>query len=180
MASELDPLSQIYNAAWARLETSARVQSLVRTGNQIKFNKTSRISPEKFEISDGDLPELILTVSQLEANLLANSSSSRFLLKMEFWISTGDPRVVASSSILPLIWAIFCAMATWPGPLLDLTWFGQRFVTRTDLKEGTTGLTDQEKNRGVRGWSCIWGLEVELYVTTSNLFVGDAESGLLS
>lgn len=167
MAKEQDPLSQVYDLLWDLVEASPLVKSYVRVGNRIKFNDPSWISKEKSEVSSADLPEMILVVTQLTGRLRATSSSSSVLMKLEWLLSTGD--INATRGILPLLWAIFAALANWPATSESMTWAGKTFVKRIDLVDATVGLTDSEKNRGVRGFSSIWACEVEMFWGTTDV-----------
>jgi len=161
------PPAQVYDALWGLVEGSAYFQSLVKQGNRIKFNKQSFIPPDKIEISTTDVPEVTLVANQSQANLQGNSTASKLVFNYEWWISTGDVNVIRG--ILPVTWAIWCAMANWKNVLPLLKWSGQPFVKRYDFITGSVLLTDSEKNRGIRGFSSIWGCEVEMWFKTDDL-----------
>jgi hypothetical protein len=103
--------------------------------------------------------------------LRANSSSSMFLLTCDWWLSTGDPNVIRN--VLPVMFAVFCAMTPWPNMAQEdpplITWRGRPFIKRVDMITANFAITDPEKNRGIRGWSCVWSCEVESYLKTTDL-----------
>lgn len=158
---------QAYNALWALAEESTLLTSLVKPGNRVKFNRQTRSSPVKDEVSDSDLPELTLVVTQLSGKLRNTSSTSMALVQYEWLIATGDPSVVRN--VLPVMWAIFAAMAPWPSTAFALTWREKTFVKRLDMLEANLGLTDPDRNRGIDGWSAIWSSEVEMHFATTDV-----------
>jgi hypothetical protein len=163
----MDPFSLVYDALWTLAENSVVLTELVRVGNRIKFNHTGHFDPIKHEASEGDLPELVLVSTGCDGNLNQTSCSSMFTRRYEWLLATGDLSVV--NRLLPLEFALFCAMSDWPAVVNALQWNGKPFCKRTGLTNVNNGLTDPERNRGIRGWSAIWSLEVEMHFMTSEL-----------
>lgn len=177
MVSEKDPFSQVYDALWRLAEESPRLNALVRPRNRIKWNDRSWTPPDKLEVSDADMPELALLVTQLSGKIRWTSSGSQALLQFDWVLSTGDPSVIRS--VLPVMWAVYAAMTPWvtnvvtgPNPL---QYKGETFVKRVDLKEANLGFTDPERNRGIRGWSSVWSCEVEMAWKTDNVILSSQE-----
>ncbi len=167
--SEESPPAQVYDALWALAEQSAFFNSLVKIGNRIKFSSKAFVPPDKLEVSSSDLPEVMLVAAASQANLQGNSSSSKLVFNYEWWISTGDMSVIRG--ILPVTWAIYCAMANWKNVVAPLTWNGATFAKRYDFTNGSVLLTDGDKNRGIRGFSSVWACEVEMWFKTSDLIL---------
>ena len=168
--TELDPFSKVYNALWDLVEQSARLKSLVRVGNRIKSNRQTRTPQYKQEISDGDLPELQLLATQMVGKIRATSNGSSALMTLEWWMSTGDVNLINPTSLLPVMWALYAALTPWPSTAPQLiTWRGKTPIKRVDLLTANSGLADPERNRGIRGWSCVWACEVELYFATDDV-----------
>lgn len=172
--SEVPPPAQVYDALWGLAEASVYFKSLVKLGNRIKFNNPSWIPPDKPEISTSDLPEVTLIAASNQANLQANSSSSKLVYGYEWWIATGDVNVVRG--ILPVAWAVYCAMSGWSDIIPILTWKNLPFVKRFDFTNQSILLTDSDKNRGVRGFSFIWGCEVEMWFKSDDLKAQNQET----
>ena len=84
-----------------------------------------------------------------------------------WWLSTGDFRVTLS--LHPVEFALWACHAQWQSTLSALTWQGKSFVKRVDAMALSEGLTDVEKNRGIKGWSCVWVTEVEMHFATKDL-----------
>lgn len=162
-----NPFSDVYDALWDLAEASDLLTSLVKPKNRVKFNQTRTGGTIKDQVSEADLPELVLVASGSSCNLHDTSSSSRITRNYEWIISTGDLRI--NNKLLPVEWAIFCAMLDWPTVLASLQWQGAGFIKRTAVTDISTGQSDAERNRGIAGWSSIWGIEVEMHFQTSLL-----------
>lgn len=163
----MDPFSQVYNALWSLAEGSDRLTEMVRLGNRIKFNQTDYSNPLKNEVGEADLPELVLVSTGSSGNIHQTSCSSMFTRTYEWIIATGDASVI--NVLLPLEFILFAAMTNWQSVLGPLTWQGLSFVKRANLLNINNGLTDSERNRGIVGWSAIWGIEVEMHFETRDL-----------
>lgn len=165
-----NPFSLAYDALWELAENSERLTSLVRLKNRIKFNHTGQSSPIKDEVSNTDLPELVLVSTASSGNLHETSNTSRITRQYEWIIATGDTRVQAS--LLEVEWALFAAMVNWPAVLGALRWPDDAvdgFCKRTNILGINSGLTDPERNRGIIGWSSIWAIEVEMHFWSAQL-----------
>ena len=169
--NEPDPFIKAYQVLMNLALGSKRVTSLVKPGNRVWYDIQSDIPPDKEEVSQGDLPELTLLPTTLTAKLRSNSSSSYALMRYEWWIATGQEGL--ANAVLPLTFAVFAAMAPWPGYVQDgltpLKWRGREYITRIDLSDANFGLQRPEQNRGIKGWGCVWACEVEMYFKTSDL-----------
>lgn len=162
-----DPLSTVYDALWTLMEGNTTLASLVKPGNRIKFNQQRPESPVKDQVSEADLPELMLVVSSIEPNMQATSNSSSLEVTFDWVLSTGDMSVLRK--LLPVTWYLYCAMTNWNTILTALTWNGREFVKRCEALTANTGLADPERNRGIVGWSCLWSCKVLMYFTTTDL-----------
>lgn len=166
---EDDPFVQTYNALWDLAENSQQLTDLVKPANRIKFNQSGPPNrhPIKTQVSQADLPELVLVSTGLEASMHSTSSSSSCIRRFEWIISTGDMVIV--DKLLPVEWAIFAAMAAWKTTVSVLTWNGLSFNKRMDITSVDNGLTDPSRNRGVQGWSALWRCEIEMHFATRDL-----------
>lgn len=173
MASETNPINIVHDSLWGLADASALLQSLVRLTNRIRFNQPGYEDPQKPAISDDDLPELSLFIQRMNGKLRSNSSGSELTATFNWVISTGDFSI--SRTAAPVAWALYCAMASWPSVAGALTWKGKTFIKRVDLQDVQFGLLEREQNRGIRGWSAVWGCEVYMSFTTSDLLVASGE-----
>lgn len=165
-----NPLTLVFDALWSCLEESPNFISDVAAGNRIKFNLTANRNPQKQQINDSDLPEVVLTSTGGSGGLFVTSSSSRMVQRYSWVMSTGDFRI--QNYLHQVKWEIFCGMTGWQSILGALVWplnSGKTFVKRTDLLDITEGLSNPDQNRGINGWSAIWNAEVEMAFTTQDL-----------
>lgn len=163
----MTPFVLVYDALWELAEASSPLAEIVKPSNRIKFNHTGTKDPIKREVSQADLPEIILVTTGTAGNIQETSSTSRINKQFEWIVATGDLSVV--NRLLPIEWAIWCAMIDYKAVLGALTWESQHFVKRCALLNASSGFTDSERNRGIRGWSSVWSIEVEMHFRTSNL-----------
>lgn len=165
-----NPFRLVYEALWDLAEASAPLTDTVKLGNRIRFDHTDYFNPIKEEVSDADLPELVLVATATSGNMHETSSSSRINVQYEWLIATGDMSVV--NALLPVTWYLWAAMANWREQLGALRWPAAAtdgFVKRTQFLSANTGLTDSQRNRGIVGWSSVWAIEVEMHFATSDL-----------
>lgn len=167
----VNPFTLVFDALWSILENSPQFTSDVKPGNRIHLNLTNLPNALKQQISDSDLPEVILTTAGASSiGLFTTSSTSRIVKQYQFLISTGDQRV--QNYLNQVQWDIFCCFTGWQSLLGGLIWpvgSGRNFVKRADLVDNQEGLQDSDRNRGNVGWSSIWTGEVEMHFSTSDL-----------
>lgn len=164
----MNPFDLVFDQLWNLAEASAPLDALVRERNRIKFNKTGDRDPLKQTVAVADLPELVLGTNGASAiNMHATSCSSMITRRYTWLLSTGDYRV--NEILNPVEWAIFCAMTNWKASLGSLTWNSKSFVKRMNFVDVSEGQSDPQLNRGIKGWSALWGCEVEMHFTTSEL-----------
>ena len=110
----------------------------------------------------------------MTAQIRATSSGSYATMNLEWWLSTGDTSV--HRTVLPVMWAVFAAMTPWPAiaPTL-VSWKDKPFIKKVDLMSANLGLADRERNRGIVGWSAIWGCEVQLGFATRDVIDSNSE-----
>lgn len=167
MPFAVDPFTLCYGELKNLALQSDRLKSLVRPGNFIWWNDPGRITPDKDQIGEGDLPELALVVVGLEGSLRATSSGSYASITYQWQISTGDPDV--ERFILPVTWAVYAAMMPWPFMSPQLLWNGQPFVKNVDTKEYAIGYANAQQNRGIAGWSALWSTKVDMAFKTQDV-----------
>ena len=163
-----DPFSLVFDKLWELAEVSQPLMRLVSPGNLIKFNKAQDRDPLKQQILTADLPELVLTgVGSTEANLLESSCSSKIVRQYSFILSTGDYRI--TSFLLPVQFALFCALADYQAVLCPLQWKSKTFITQANWVSLSEGMSNPELNRGIKGWSSLWTCMVEMHFSTADL-----------
>ena len=160
-----NPFDLVFDRLWDLAESHPDVTRLVKPGNRVRFDRPQR-APIKEEIADADLPELVLLPDGATFGLLRTSASSSVVKRYSWLVATGDFRTPTVNAIE---WALFCAMLNAQSVLGALAWEDASFVKRVDLSELTEGFADSERNRGIRGWSAISKVEVEMHFRTATL-----------
>jgi len=161
----VNPFVQVYNALWDLLEAHAGLTDLVPVGNRIKMVDDNR-DPIKDQISSADVPELRLVPIGGTPHIFRTSSSSSCIKRYEIQISSGHQTV---EMLYNVEWEILRAMMSWIPTLMDLTWEGKKFVKLVRPGEMPEGVTSQDLNRGIVGWSTLWACEVTMWFHSDDL-----------
>lgn len=163
-----NPFTLVYDGLWTLLEHYPAFVSDVKVANRLKYNSATNRDPLKQTVEVADLPEVALICSGThDAKMRANSSSSKCIRQYQWIINTGDFRL---NEILHQIeWDIYVGMQDWDKILTALQWANKSFVKRVDFTDVSEGQSDPSRNRSIRGWTAIWGCEVEMWFTTSDL-----------
>jgi len=179
-----DPFSQVDRALWDLLEAHEGFTDRVRSGNRIKFSGGGSRSPMKDQVSEADLPEVRLIPTGGTPTLEIDSHTCQVVRRWEIQIATGDQRVdeagdltgtdkAYGASLLPVEWEILRAMQGWRDVLRALNWPADEenkpFVLVHKCQPFTDGTTNTDLNRGIKGWSTVWGLEVYMAFLTSDM-----------
>lgn len=172
-----NPFSGVYSALWRLVDDSTRMSSLVRLGNRIRYDHSTPGPSAKAQISNADLPELVLISTGSSGNIHQTSSTSSFIRTYEWLLSTGQQSM--TNSLLPVEWALFCALENWKHVITQLTWPNEHwyFVKRMSLMSVANGLADGDRNRGMTGWSAIWSVEVEMHFKSADMRAYNLGSG---
>lgn len=171
----MDPFSLVFNALWELAEGSSVLTSLVKPGNRPHLDDDRYTAGVKNEVNTADLPELILLPVSANGNI-RNTSSSTMITRQYTWvISTGDSR--PNFRLHPVEFALYAEMANWPLVINALLWNGYKFATMTNVVNAEQGESDPERNRGIKGWSALWTIEVRMDFRTADLLAYGAGSG---
>ena len=164
--TETDPLTQLHDAIWVMLEDDAAFCQLVQRQNRVKYPVTSRLAA-KDSVQSADLPEVWVVPVRAVPHVDNTSGSSRLLVTWEIRVTTGDQR--PQTTLLPLTWILFRALANWKTRLRALTWGGNTFVVSCVPSGVTFGEVDLELERGVSGWVALWVVETDILVSSTAL-----------
>lgn len=162
-----DPFSQVYDALFGLVANDPRITALVRPGNLITYGQLRNANPDKENYSVADLPTLHLISSTASVNLFDTSSTSKVIKRYSWVGATGDFRIHSLHSVE---FALLCALANWKKYLGLLRWpetADKSFVKALRTGDFATTLGDGE--RGIRGWSTVLNIEIELHFTTQHL-----------
>ena len=175
----INPLTLVLDALWELVERHADLDLTFNARNLIKFNNPNNRDPLKVQVQAADTPELVLAPIAGLINMGNTSCTSRYVQTYSWLISTGDLRLV--DHLLDVEWFLFGAMHNWDVVLTALEWpigSGRHFVKRCDIVSVTQGMSDADRNRGIRGWSALWAVDVEMWFKTTDVVAElvDAES----
>ena len=166
--SATSPFSLVFDSLWELMDNSPLITALVKEGNKIKFNKDNIRNPLKDAILSNDVPELILVCEGSSLiNPHATSCTSQINRRYSWLLSTGDMRV--HEHFFDIEWAVFVSMLNWKNTVSPLTYLDSTFAKRCDMLDATNGLSDPERNRGIKGWSAVWRCEIEMHFNTKQL-----------
>lgn len=162
-----NPFNLVHNKLWDMIERVPDVDDIVAKGNRIKYNSTVSRDIEKQRIQAADVPELSL-VTEGGPVRMQNTSSTTMITRRWTWvIATGDKRL--NEFLFPVEWMLIGALLNWKSELTALEWDSQRFVHRCDVLDTLEGMTAQDRNRNMVGWSSLWRCEVEMHFKTSDI-----------
>jgi len=164
--AETNPFILLYDALWELLESYAGFTDLVRLGNRIKFSGDNR-APVKQEMQSADLPEVRLVCTGGTPHVQRTSGSSSCTKTFSVQIATGDQRY--NESLFPVEWAIYKAMARWQSILGALIWEGESFVKQCQPVSSRIGLAEFDVARGIKGWTSVWEIEIDMWFSTAIL-----------
>jgi len=162
-----DPFSLVYNALWTLLEAHAEFAALVKVGNRIKFNAAGGDDPIKDKLSSADLPEVRLLCTGTSPHVQHTSGSSSCIKFFEIQVATRSQQYTAE--LFPVEWEIYRAMSKWATVLSALTWNSKTFVKLARPTDGQQGVSTDDVDRGGHGWVSVWGIEVQMWFTTTDL-----------
>lgn len=162
-----NPFVIVYDALWALALSNKNLEKLVKPGNRISFGSAKNDSPIKDVAGHADLPELLLTQSTATANIHNSSCGIKVVRAYTFILNTGDYRL--SANLSQVEWALLCGLCNYKAELLELKWNDKNFVIRPDVVSIATGESDQQRNRGIRGWSAAWSVEVEMHFAKTDI-----------
>lgn len=153
----LDPFSLVYNALWELVERNQKLKELLPAGNRVKFDDEN---PIKSEVTDADLPELML--------LLAGGTPGQYdtrdyksITRQYVWaLETGDYRV--NPIYNRITFELWRSMVDFECVLCALTWCNCNFVKDCRMVSVDENRANPEANRLIEGWVGLWACEVDM------------------
>jgi len=155
-----DPFTQVLERLWELLEGHAPLAAMVRPGNRIKLTGDGG-DPYKQDLQHADRPELVIEPGRGEVRLAATSTSTTAAQDFDLRLATGSLHV--AGELFPITWEIVKALAA-AGEALGLD-----FVRNVRLIALADSRTDAGANRGVRGWSTVLTVRVEMWFARAEL-----------
>ena len=161
-----DPFSIVFQALWDMIDASVPLSAMVKPGNKIRFNNNDW-APLKDSVMAADMPELILNSSGSSEAAQINSAGRGITRIYQWQISTGNFNI--DQGLFPVQWAVFSAMADYAEALTQLKWRNNFFVLKCDLVSITEGISDEQANRGIRGWAALWSAQVMMNFSIADM-----------
>ena len=148
---------------------------LIKVGNRVTYGslKETDRSTIKESVTTADTPELILVDEGGQLNPHANSSGGQFMQNFGIYVSTGDYRYCTLASVIN--WYVWCNIINWKTVLGGLTWNGAPFVKGLQTIPVQIRESNPERNRNLKGWNCIWRIQIELRIQDAYLVYTETE-----
>lgn len=167
MAEQTDPYTIVLGGLYTLLLRQTELARRVNARNIITFTGADR-DPIKPEVSEADLPEIRIVAIGSRPMEHGSSSLSTDTALFEIQVASGDQRL--DHQHFPLKWEIFRAMRTGlDSTMKALRWNEKQLVLSTALVRATEGVLDSDLNRGIKGWSGLYGVEIEIQFRTLDL-----------
>jgi hypothetical protein len=167
VAEQTDPYTIVLGGLYTFLLRQTELARRVKVRNIITFTGPDR-DPIKPEVSAADLPEI--RIVSIGSRPMEHSSScmSTDTALFEIQVASGDQRL--DHQHFPLKWEIFRALRHGlESTMKALQWNERSFVLSASLVRVTEGVLDSDLNRGIKGWSGLYGVEVEMQFRTIDL-----------
>ena len=170
-----NPIRLVHQAIWSLLRANSTLcgaSGLVKVSQQIAYYGTDRVPPRDV-MTEGKTPEMEVLGVGMVPHLQQTSSGSALTWRFEIHCTSGSE---LAATIHDIQWEIFRAMEAWEDFLPALTWEGNGFVkvcrpvAARESLGGTRAATT--RNRGRRGWTCVWACEVSMDFTTADIALG--------
>jgi hypothetical protein len=162
-----NPFSMVYSELWSILLKHPGFVRDVKLKNRIRFDIPNNRDPLKSAIGAADLPEVMLTVENITANIHDTSHTTKISRRYNFLVSTGDNRYTELLAVVE--WEIFTALCNWQSTLSALQWKDKPFCKALRFVTGAAGMSNPQQNRNIVGWSSVWQCEIEMHFLTADL-----------
>lgn len=160
----MTPFGLIYEAIYNISLQNAILQQYIKANNYVKLDQKTHT---KANISTADLPELILSQTNVTGNLTASSSRSSIVAIYNWIVTQGSWDLAHLTSELQ--WGLLTASATCCERLGSLRWNEEKFLHNVELGNIEVTVIDSENNRGIQGWSINWPLLITMQLSRNEL-----------
>lgn len=156
-----NPLTLVVNKFWEAVEFDPSISSLVKPGNRIKFNTSTRV-PFKPSIQDADAPQMTIWPEGTTPSITASSTSSFYIQRLRVEIKSIDLRLDVTGNVYEIEWALYKILAR-----AKDTW-GLCFINMVRPVE-----TQIVSNiNGTKGWDLSMRVEVQLNIGRADIYKG--------
>lgn len=160
-----NPYDALLDGLWRLLEQSQEFCELVRPANRIRFDGDDR-DPVKPQVGTADLPEVRIVLVSGVSGPTRNTSANAETVTLQIQVSSGDQRFSGPGGAehTRLRWIIYRAMTEADASLRASVQFNDfQCVQRVEAKQIQDGVSQSDLNRGIKGWSALWSIEVIMW-----------------
>lgn len=154
--TEKDPLTIVREKLWECIEQNPVLNELVQEGNRIRYDDEIG---EKRQVGHGDLPEIVIVPSNASQESMGTSGTGFLWMSFQFFLSTGTKN---AGLVSRLQWEIFRVIQTFMANTDICQYHGNNFVSCVKMESGAQAISDAARNRGIGGWSALWGVSVQM------------------
>ncbi len=164
----VNPYTMVHDALWTLALRHPDFAELVKPGNRVDYGGDTDRDPIKQVVADADLPEVALISEGItSANVHNTNTTTEVVRRYSFTVVTGDNRL--RYRLYRVEWFLTCALSGWQEVFGALQWHGVPFVKYANVIGVNEGMSDSQRNRGIKGWSALWSCEVKLLFNTAHL-----------
>lgn len=163
-----DPYSFLFGSLWDVLEDDETFASLVKSTNRIKLD--DKFKPFKSSLVEASVPEVTLLPAGKVFNEENPCDGTSVKQTVHATVVTG---LRNTSRLFPLqhaiLTAIYNAIYNNEATLMDLEWEETTIIKQIIFLPIEEGLTYDELNREIAGWSAIMPMEVKMFLPNTIL-----------
>lgn len=154
---ETNPFTKLYDA----------VVKECKACNFIVVDWNSSTDPEPEIPTEHQLPEFQVMLAGLSGVLGNRSCGTDITRTFQILINSGDQRV---GVLLEREWRLLGLLHRLKfGTLDQLTYKGRTFVDTVIVNAATQGLSNADQNRGIKGWTALWSVSVNMLFPSADL-----------
>lgn len=146
-----DPFTQVYDAMVAEFKAE----------NLKIIDWNSSRDPEPISPTDAELPELQLRPAGMTGEIGNSSCGSIINRSYQLLINSGDQRAAV---LFGVEWRILKVLQRLKYGSLD-----NIVENNVSIDSSQAGLSNSEENRGIKGWTALWNISVQMMFSGADL-----------
>ena len=152
------PLDILYAKLIEIFSANTVIAAAIKQRNIIAFDEVKN-DPQKKGVTSNDLPELVCYMGGFNGNLHSSTNTERVRTRWNLVLTSGtfDSRIIHGLS-----YGAWTTLRTWKDTLYPLQYNSKPFVLDCNWTDCTTGQTEDQYNRNIRGWVSIVAFEISL------------------
>jgi hypothetical protein len=161
----IDPYTQVCDAIRDCLKACKAFTDRVKEGNIVTYIDGAP-NPVKDEVIAADFPEVRVVQTTSDTNLPCSSSSTKCTETFSIQLAGGSLKAEVVNAVR---FAMLCALTNLQQKLDALLCFGKQFARVARVGKSTTGQTQSDLLRGIKGFTNILDITIDMYFTTADL-----------